>query len=100
MPTITTSDGSHLFYKDLGPKDAQPIMLHHGRPLSADDWDNQILFFLSHGYRVITHDRRGHGRSDQTYSGNDMDGYAADVATITNELDLRNAIHISFDRRE
>jgi non-heme chloroperoxidase len=66
MATITTSDGTSLFYKDWGPKDAQPIMFHHGWPLSADDWDNQMLFFLSHGYRVIAHDRRGHGRSDQT----------------------------------
>ena len=94
MATITTSDGTHLFYKDWGPKDAEPIMFHHGWPLSADDWDNQMLFFLSHGYRVIAHDRRGHGRSDQTNTGNDMDTYAADVAAITQALDLRNAIHI------
>lgn len=94
MATITTSDGTTLFYKDWGPKDAQPIMFHHGWPLSADDWDNQMLFFLSHGYRVIAHDRRGHGRSDQTDTGNDMDTYAADVAEITKALDLRDAIHI------
>ncbi|MFC0220502.1 alpha/beta fold hydrolase [Pseudochelatococcus lubricantis] len=94
MSTITTSDGTTLFYKDWGPKDAQPIMFHHGWPLSSDDWDNQMLFFLSHGYRVIAHDRRGHGRSDQTDAGNDMDTYAADVAVITRALDLHDAIHI------
>jgi non-heme chloroperoxidase len=94
MATITTSDGTNLFYKDWGPKDAQPIMFHHGWPLSADDWDNQMLFFLSHGYRVIAHDRRGHGRSDQTDTGNDMDTYAADVMAIVRALDLRDAIHI------
>lgn len=94
MATITTSDGTNLFYKDWGPKDAQPIMFHHGWPLSADDWDNQMLFFLSHGYRVIAHDRRGHGRSDQTDTGNDMDTYATDVAAITKALDLRDAVHI------
>ncbi len=94
MATITTSDGTNLFYRDWGPKDAQPIMFHHGWPLSADDWDNQMLFFLSHGYRVIAHDRRGHGRSDQTNTGNDMDTYAADVATIVETLNLRDAIHI------
>lgn len=94
MATVTTSDGTQLFYKDWGPKDAQPIMFHHGWPLSADDWDNQMLFFLAHGFRVIAHDRRGHGRSDQTDTGNDMDTYAADVAAITQALDLRSAIHI------
>jgi non-heme chloroperoxidase len=94
MATITTSDGTNLFYKDWGPKDAQPIMFHHGWPLSADDWDNQMLFFLSHGYRVIAHDRRGHGRSDQTDTGHDMDTYAADVAAIVETLNLRDAIHI------
>jgi non-heme chloroperoxidase len=94
MAYITTSDGTQLFYKDWGPKDAQPVMFHHGWPLSADDWDNQMLFFLSQGYRVIAHDRRGHGRSDQTDTGNDMDTYAADVAEITQALDLRDAIHI------
>jgi non-heme chloroperoxidase len=94
MAIITTSDGTNLFYKDWGPKDAQPIMFHHGWPLSADDWDNQMLFFLSHGYRVIAHDRRGHGRSDQTDTGNDMDTYASDVAAIARVLDLRDAIHI------
>ncbi|MFN7101346.1 MAG: alpha/beta fold hydrolase [Pseudorhizobium sp.] len=94
MPTITTSDGTNLFYKDWGPKDAQPIVFHHGWPLSGDDWDNQMLFFLSEGYRVIAHDRRGHGRSDQTDTGNDMDTYAADVAELVNALDLKDAVHI------
>lgn len=94
MATITTSDGTNLFYKDWGPKDAQPVMFHHGWPLSADDWDSQMLFFLSHGYRVIAHDRRGHGRSDQTDTGNDMDTYASDVAAIAKALDLRDAVHI------
>ena len=94
MPTLTTSDGTTLFYKDWGPKDAQPIMFHHGWPLSVDDWDNQMLFFLSKGYRVIAHDRRGHGRSDQTDTGNEMDTYAADVAEIAKALDLRDAVHI------
>ncbi|MBD0417186.1 alpha/beta fold hydrolase [Oryzicola mucosus] len=94
MTTIRTSDGTTLFYKDLGPKDAQPVVFHHGWPLSADDWDNQMLFFLSEGYRVIAHDRRGHGRSDQTDLGNDMDTYAADVAEIAKALDLRDAVHI------
>ncbi|HPY40231.1 MAG TPA: alpha/beta hydrolase, partial [Thiolinea sp.] len=75
-------------------KDAQPIMFHHGWPLTADDWDNQMLFFLSKGYRVIAHDRRGHGRSTQTWTGNDMDTYAADVAALTDALDLKNAVHI------
>ncbi|WP_157017338.1 alpha/beta fold hydrolase [Mesorhizobium xinjiangense] len=94
MATITTPDGTSLFYKDWGPKDAQPIVFHHGWPLSADDWDNQMLFFLSEGYRVVAHDRRGHGRSDQTDTGNDMDTYAADVAEIAKALDLRDAVHI------
>lgn len=94
MTILTTQDGTRIFYKDWGPKDAQPIMFHHGWPLSADDWDNQMLFFLSKGYRVIAHDRRGHGRSDQTDTGNDMDTYAADVAALVAELDLKNAIHV------
>jgi non-heme chloroperoxidase len=94
MSTFTTSDGTRLFYKDWGAKEAQPIMFHHGWPLSADDWDNQMLFFLSQGYRVIAHDRRGHGRSDQTDTGNDMDTYAADIAELTQALDLREAIHV------
>ncbi|HEV7326554.1 MAG TPA: alpha/beta hydrolase [Bosea sp. (in: a-proteobacteria)] len=94
MASITTSDGTNLFYKDWGPKDAQPIMFHHGWPLSSDDWDNQMLYFRSHGYRVIAHDRRGHGRSDQGDIGNDMETYAADVAAIARALDLRDAIHV------
>jgi non-heme chloroperoxidase len=94
MPTITTRDGTEIFYKDWGPKDAQPIMFHHGWPLSADDWDNQMLFFLGKGYRVIAHDRRGHGRSEQTDGGNEMDTYAADVADLVAALDLKNAIHV------
>ena len=94
MAKITTSDGTKIFYKDWGPKDAQPVVFHHGWPLSSDDWDNQMLFFLSQGYRVIAHDRRGHGRSDQTDTGNEMDTYAADVAELVGALDLKNAIHI------
>ena len=82
MPFITTSDGTHIFYKDWGPKGAQPIVFHHGWPLSADDWDNQLMVFLGHGYRVIAHDRRGHGRSSQTDAGNAMDTYAADVTEL------------------
>ncbi|WP_336743232.1 alpha/beta hydrolase [Aureimonas altamirensis] len=94
MAMITTNDGTKIFYKDWGPKDAQPVVFHHGWPLSSDDWDNQMLFFLSQGYRVIAHDRRGHGRSDQTDTGNEMDTYAADVAELVSALDLKNAIHI------
>ena len=93
MDKITTKDGTEIFYKDWGPKDAQPIVFHHGWPLSSDDWDPQMLFFLSHGYRVIAHDRRGHGRSTQTWSGNEMDTYASDVAALTDALDLKNAVH-------
>jgi non-heme chloroperoxidase len=94
MAAITTRDGTRIFYKDWGPKAAQPIMFHHGWPLSADDWDNQMLFFLGKGYRVVAHDRRGHGRSDQTDTGNEMDTYAADVAELVDELDLKDAIHV------
>jgi non-heme chloroperoxidase len=94
MNTITTRDGTSIFYKDWGPQDAQVIFFHHGWPLSADDWDNQMMFFLGLGFRVIAHDRRGHGRSDQTDTGNDMDTYAADVIELSRALDLRNAIHI------
>jgi non-heme chloroperoxidase len=94
MPTITTRDGTEIFYKDWGPQDAQPIVFHHGWPLSADDWDNQMLFFAGKGYRVIAHDRRGHGRSSQTSEGNEMDTYAADVAELVEHLDLRDAVHI------
>jgi non-heme chloroperoxidase len=92
MTMITTNDGTEIFYKDWGK--GQPIVFHHGWPLSADDWDNQMMFFLAQGYRVIAHDRRGHGRSTQTFSGNDMDTYAADVAELVAALDLKNAIHI------
>ncbi|CAH1668802.1 alpha/beta fold hydrolase [Chelatococcus asaccharovorans] len=92
MNMITTKDGTQIFYKDWGT--GQPIVFHHGWPLSADDWDNQMLFFLAKGYRVIAHDRRGHGRSSQTALGNDMDTYAADVAELAAELDLRDAVHI------
>ncbi|MBW0150262.1 MAG: alpha/beta hydrolase [Phenylobacterium sp.] len=94
MTTIKTRDGTEIFYKDWGPKDAQPIVFHHGWPLTSDDWDNQMLFFLGQGFRVIAHDRRGHGRSTQTDTGNDMDHYAADVADLVSALDLRSAIHI------
>lgn len=94
MATITTQDGTEIFYKDWGAKDAQPVVFHHGWPLSADDWDNQMLFFLAEGYRVIAHDRRGHGRSSQTDTGNEMDTYAADVAELVKALDLKNAIHV------
>jgi len=94
MPFITTADGTEIFYKDWGSKDATPIVFHHGWPLSADDWDNQMMFFLGEGYRVIAHDRRGHGRSTQTWEGNEMDTYAADVAALTDHLDLKGAIHV------
>jgi non-heme chloroperoxidase len=94
MPFITTQDGTEIFYKDWGPKSAQPIVFHHGWPLSADDWDNQLMFFLGEGYRVVAHDRRGHGRSSQTDGGNEMDTYAEDVKQLVAQLDLRNAIHV------
>ena len=94
MNTITTPDGTTIFYKDWGPRGAQPIVFHHGWPLSADDWDNQMLFFLAKGYRVIAHDRRGHGRSTQTATGHDMDTYAADVVALTEALDLKGAFHV------
>jgi non-heme chloroperoxidase len=92
--TIATADGTSIFYKDWGPKDAQPIVFHHGWPLSSDEWDPQLLFFLDQGYRVIAHDRRGHGRSSQTDIGADMDTYAADVAALADHLDLKGAVHI------
>jgi non-heme chloroperoxidase len=94
MPKVTTSDGVEIFYKDWGPKSAQPIAFHHGWPLSSDDWDAQMLFFLEKGYRVVAHDRRGHGRSSQVSAGNDMDHYAADASAVAEHLDLRNAVHI------
>jgi non-heme chloroperoxidase len=92
MNTIKVKDGTEIFYKDWGT--GQPIVFHHGWPLSGDDWDAQMMFFLSHGFRVIAHDRRGHGRSTQTDKGHDMDTYAADVAELVKELDLKNAIHV------
>jgi non-heme chloroperoxidase len=94
MSTITTNDGTQIFYKDWGPRNAQPLVFHHGWPLSADDWDAQLLYFLSKGYRVIAHDRRGHGRSSQVSEGHDMDHYAADVAAVVEHLDLRDAVHM------
>jgi non-heme chloroperoxidase len=94
MSTVTTKDGVEIFYKDWGPKNAQPIVFHHGWPLSADDWDTQMLYFLQKGYRVVAHDRRGHGRSSQVSDGHDMDHYAADAAAVVAHLDLRDAIHI------
>jgi non-heme chloroperoxidase len=92
MSTITTKDGTQIFYKDWGK--GQPVVFSHGWPLSADDWDAQMLFFLKHGYRVIAHDRRGHGRSTQVSDGHDMDHYADDLAELTAHLDLKNAIHV------
>src|ERR1700744_4318789 len=92
MSTIKVKDGTEIYYKDWGT--GQPIVFHHGWPLSADDWDGQMMFFLDHGYRVIAHDRRGHGRSTQAATGHDMDTYAADVAELTKALDLKDAIHI------
>lgn len=94
MPFVTTSDGVEIFFKDWGPKDAQPIMFHHGWPLSSDDWDAQLLFFVQKGYRVVAHDRRGHGRSAQVWDGHDMDHYAADASAVAEHLDLKNAVHI------
>ncbi len=91
---IKTEDGTEIFYKDWGGKDAQPIVFHHGWPLSSDDWDAQMLFFLGNGYRVVAHDRRGHGRSTQVDTGNDMDHYASDAWAVVEHLDLRNAVHI------
>jgi non-heme chloroperoxidase len=93
MNTIKTKDGTEIFFKDWGS--GQPIVFHHGWPLSGDDWDTQMLFFVEKGYRVIAHDRRGHGRSTQVGKGHDMDHYAADVAEVVAHLDLRNAVHIS-----
>ncbi|MBC9225165.1 alpha/beta fold hydrolase [Aeromicrobium sp. 636] len=92
MATITTDDGTEIFYKDWGS--GQPIMFHHGWPLSSDDWDAQLLFFVQHGYRVIAHDRRGHGRSSQVAEGHDMDHYAADAAAVVRHLDLHDIVHV------
>lgn len=94
MDTVLTKDGTRIFYKDWGPKTAQPIVFHHGWPLSSDDWDAQMLFFLAHGYRVVAHDRRGHGRSEQVSNGHDMDHYAADASAVAEHLNLKNAVHI------
>jgi non-heme chloroperoxidase len=94
MSTITTKDGTEIYFKDWGPKKAQPIVFHHGWPLSSDDWDTQMLYFLGKGYRVIAHDRRGHGRSAQVSDGHDMDHYAADAAAVVEHLDLKNAVHM------
>ena len=91
-PAVTTNDGVEIFYKDWGS--GQPILFSHGWPLSADDWDNQMLFFLGKGYRVIAHDRRGHGRSSQVADGHDLDHYADDLAAVTKHLGLKNAIHV------
>ena len=94
MTFVATKDGTQIFYKDWGPKDAQPIVFHHGWPLSSDDWDAQMLFFLAQGFRVVAHDRRGHGRSTQVSEGHDMDHYAADASAVVEHLDLKNAIHV------
>ncbi|HEX5006229.1 MAG TPA: alpha/beta hydrolase [Hyphomonadaceae bacterium] len=94
MSTVKSKDGTEIFYKDWGPKDAQPIVFHHGWPLSGDDWDTQMLFFAKQGYRVVAHDRRGHGRSTQAAGGHDMDTYAADVAAVVSALGLKNTIHV------
>src|SRR5438128_2385025 len=91
---ITVKDGTTIYCKDWGPKNAQPIVFHHGWPLSADDWDAQMLYFVERGYRVIAHDRRGHGRSSQVSEGHDMDHYAADAAAVVEQLGLRDAVHI------
>jgi non-heme chloroperoxidase len=92
MPFVRTPEGTDIFYKEWGS--GQPIMFHHGWPLSSDDWDAQLMFFVQRGYRVVAHDRRGHGRSTQTSDGHDMDTYAADAAAVANHLDLRDAVHV------
>jgi non-heme chloroperoxidase len=94
MTFVTTEDGAQIFYKDWGPKSAQPIFFHHGWPLSSDDWDAQMLFFVDQGFRVVAHDRRGHGRSTQVNDGHDMDHYAADAAAVAERLNLKNAVHV------
>src|SRR5580704_2855696 len=94
MTSVTTKDGTQIFYKDWGPKNAQPLVFHHGWPLSSDDWDAQMLFFVAQGFRVVAHDRRGHGRSTQVSDGHDMDHYAADASAVAEHLDLKNAVHV------
>ncbi|MCI0911235.1 MULTISPECIES: alpha/beta fold hydrolase [Pseudomonas] len=94
MSYVTTKDGVQIFYKDWGPRDAQVIHFHHGWPLSADDWDAQLLFFLGQGFRVVAHDRRGHGRSSQVWDGHDMDHYADDVAAVVEHLGIQGAVHV------
>src|SRR5271170_8055937 len=94
MSFIATKDGVEIFFKDWGPKNAQPLVFHHGWPLSSDDWDTQMLFFLAQGFRVVAHDRRGHGRSAQVTEGHDMDHYAADASAVAEHLNLKNAVHI------
>lgn len=94
MAYVTTQDGVEIFYKDWGPRDAEVIFFHHGWPLSADDWDAQMLFFLANGYRVVAHDRRGHGRSSQVWDGHDMDHYADDVAAVVDHLGVQGAVHV------
>lgn len=94
MAYVTTEEGVEIFYKDLGPKDAQVLFFHHGWPLSSDDWDTQLLFFLNEGFRVVAHDRRGHGRSSQVWDGHDMDHYADDVAAVVEHLGIKNVVHI------
>ena len=97
MPVISTKDGTQIYYKDWGK--GQPIVFSHGWPLTADDWDTQMMYFGQRGFRVIAHDRRGHGRSSQTWDGNDMDTYADDLAVLTEKLDLKEAIHVGHSRR-
>ena len=99
MPFVTTKDGVEIFYKDWGPKDAQPIVFHHGWPLSSDDWDAQMLFFVQKGYRVVAHDRRGHGRSAQVSEGHDMDHYAADAFAVVEHSTCERRPHRPLDRR-
>jgi non-heme chloroperoxidase len=94
MTFVKTQDGTEIYFKDWGPKDTQPIVFHHGWPLTADDWDPQMLFFLAQGFRVVAHDRRGHGRSSQVSDGHDMDHYAADASAVVEHLDLKNAVHV------
>lgn len=94
MGYVTTADGVEIFYKDWGPREAQVLFFHHGWPLSSDDWDAQLLYFLSKGFRVVAHDRRGHGRSAQVWDGHDMDHYADDVAAVVQHLEIEKAVHI------